>query len=151
MKKIFLIITLVILTLSSCTKKQTDVYPENAVKPDFIKEDLDEKFGTDKVYIVKTYIESPSSEMQNYLNDGKIFTMVKHYQLSDGTWKTDEHTYKYKLIIKGRMHNAAKDSTYEILSNRDDITFDMAWKAAGYSSNKDDYFMPEDAIIVGIS
>ena len=48
------------------------------------------------------------------------------------------------------MNNAAKDSTFVILSNNADITFDMAWKASGLSSNIDDYFKPEDAIIVGI-
>ena len=49
------------------------------------------------------------------------------------------------------MNNAACGSTYYILSNSDDITFDMAWKAAGYSSNSEDYFKPEDAIIVALS
>lgn len=48
------------------------------------------------------------------------------------------------------MHNAAKDSTFVILSNRNDITFDMAWKAFGYSSNSEDYFKPEDAVFVAV-
>jgi hypothetical protein len=47
------------------------------------------------------------------------------------------------------MHNAAKNSTYIVLSNTEDITFDMAWKAAGYSSNSEDYFDPQVAMIVG--
>lgn len=35
-----------------------------------------------------------------------------------------------------------------MLSNRDDITFDDAWKAFGFSSNSEDYFNAADAIIV---
>ena len=47
------------------------------------------------------------------------------------------------------MHAAVKDSTYIILSNTDDITFDQAWKASGLSSNMTDYFKEKDAVIVG--
>ena len=123
---------------------------ENIVQPDFVKEDLDEKFGTNEIYIVKTYMESPSDKAAEYFESGKIFTQVKHYQLSDGTWKTDNFNYKYKLVLTGRLNNAVKDSTYEVLSNSADITFDMAWKASGLSSKTDDYFKEEDAIIVAI-
>ena len=122
---------------------------ENVVQSDFIKEELDDKFGTDEIYIVKTYTESPAEDIQKYIDDGDIFITVRHYQLSDGTWKTDEHSYKYMLKITGRLNNAVKDSTYLVLANRDDITFDEAWKASGLSSNYADYFNPEDAIIVG--
>ena len=153
--KRFLIIafTTALLLLCACADKNTqnsEVLNENVVKPNFVKEELDEKFGTDEIYIVKTYIESPADEIESYLDEGKIFTTVKHYQLSDGSWKTDEYNYKYRLEITGRMHNAAKDSTFVILSNRNDITFDMAWKAFGYSSNSEDYFKPEDAVFVAV-
>lgn len=151
MKKALFIFTICILLLCSCTQDaDKEILGDNVVKPDFVKEELDEKFGTDEIYIVKTYLESPSDEIEAYLDRGDIFTTVKHYQLSDGSWKTDDYSYRYKLEIKGRMNNAAKDSTYVILSNSDDITFDMAWKASGLSSNMDDYFKPEDAIIVAI-
>jgi len=68
--------------------------------------------------------------------------------MSDGTYKTDNNTYKYKLEIIGRMHNAENDSTFVFLSNIENITFDEAWKAAGFSSNTEDYFHPEDAIFI---
>ena len=152
MKKIALIFTICLLILCSCTQKaDEEQLSDNVVKPDFVKEELDEKFGTDEVYIVKTYLESPADEVEEYLDKGDIFTKVKHYLLSDGSWKTDEHTYKYKLELTGRMNNAARDSTYVILSNSDDITFDQAWKAFGYSSNTEDYFNPADAIIVSFA
>ena len=150
MKRTLLLLAVIVLLLSSCAKEEAQQLPENAAKPDFVKEELDEKFGTDEIYIVKTYMESPADEISEYFENGKIFTQVKHYQLSDGTWMTDNYNYKYKLILTGRLNNAAKDSTYEILSNNPDITFDMAWKASGLSSNADDYFKEEDAIIVAI-
>lgn len=42
------------------------------------------------------------------------------------------------------------DSTYVYLSNIESISFDEAWKAAGLSSNMDDYFDPKDAVCVAI-
>ena len=76
--------------------------------------------------------------------------MTTYYEMSDGTWKTDDHTYQYKLVITGSLNNAVKDTTYTILSNAEDITFEQAWKASGLSSNLDDYFQIEDAVFVAI-
>ena len=52
------------------------------------------------------------------------------------------------MEISGRMNNAAKDSTFVYLSNIESITFDRAWKAAGLSSNMEDYFSMEEAVLV---
>lgn len=71
--------------------------------------------------------------------------MVSYYEMSDGTWKTDDYTYQYRLELTGRMGNAAKDSTFVFLSNTEDITFEQAWKASGFSSNTADYFEEEVA------
>ena len=71
-------------------------------------------------------------------------------ELSDGTWEFNGHIYKYRLEVSGRMHNAAVDSTFVFLSNIETITFEQAWKAAGFSSNLDDYFAVEDAVLVGM-
>ena len=101
-------------------------------------------------YVVNTYEETSADLVEEYTENSEIITMVTYYEMSDSTWKTDSHTYQYKLELTGRMHAAAKDSTYIILSNTDDITFDQAWKASGLSSNLDDYFKEEDAVIVGI-
>ena len=71
-----------------------------------------------------------------------------YYEMTDGTWMCDDHLYKYRLEIHGRMPNAAEDSTFVYLSNIEEITFDQAYKAAGISSNSDDYFSPKKAILV---
>lgn len=146
-----LLVLSLILVVCSCNKQNNKEEQEytSIVKPDFVKEELDEKFGTDEIYIVKTIMKSSDGDMKDLIGNGLCITKT-HYQLSDGTWKTDDYSYKYKLIVSGRMHNAAKDSTFHILSNRNDITFDMAWKAFGYSSNSEDYFKLEEAVFVGV-
>ena len=68
--------------------------------------------------------------------------------MDDGTWLCEEHTYKYCLEIEGRMPNAAKDSTFVYLSNIEEISFERAYMAAGLSSSTDDYFSPEEAVLV---
>ena len=71
-----------------------------------------------------------------------------YYKLSDGTWKCEDHIYRYRFELNGRLPNAAKDSTFVYLSNMESISFEQAWKAAGLSSNTDDYFSAEDAVLV---
>lgn len=72
----------------------------------------------------------------------------RYSEMSDGTWQCDGHIYKYRLEISGRLSNAVKDSTYIYLSNIEDITFEQAWKASGLSSNMDDYFDIDEAVLV---
>ena len=74
--------------------------------------------------------------------------MKPYNELSDGTWECDGHTYAYRLEITGRLHGAAKDSTYVYLSNIEDISFERAYLAGGLSSNSEDYFSPEEAVLV---
>ena len=100
--------------------------------------------------VVKTYDVTDSELAQVYLENNELITIVKYYEMSDGTWKTDDCTYQYRLEITGRMRNAAKDSTFVFLSNIEDITFEQAWKACGFSSNMDDYFKEEDAKFVAV-
>ena len=74
--------------------------------------------------------------------------MKTYYEMNDGTWACDDYTYKYRLEISGRMPNAAADTTFVYLSNIEDISFERAYMAAGVSSNTDDYFQAEDAVLV---
>ena len=97
--------------------------------------------------VVKTY-EVTDSELA-FEND-ELVTLVKYYEMSDGTWETDDYTYQYRLEITGRNNAADKDTTFVFLSNIEDITFEQAWKASGFSSNMDDYFDEEDAKFVAM-
>ena len=96
--------------------------------------------------IVNTFEQTPAELVE----ETEDIILTNYYEMSDGTWKTDDHTYQYKLVITGRLNNAVKDTTYTILSNVEDITFEQAWKASGLSSNSDDYFEIEDAVFVAI-
>ena len=100
--------------------------------------------------IVNTYEVTDEADAEEYFEQGKLVTLVKYYEIGDGTWKTDSNSYKYRLEITGRMNAAAKDSTFVYLSNIEEISFDQAWKAAGLSSNMDDYFDPKDAVLVAM-
>lgn len=85
-------------------------------------------------------------------NEGKkeVTGGLRSYsELPDGTFECEGHNYKYRLEISGRMSKAAKRSTFIYLSNIEEISFERATMAAGLSSNMDDYFSPEEAVLVG--
>ena len=125
MKRIALFFVLLSLVLVGCSKKE--------------------------ISIVKTYEVTDASVRDTAYDNGEIANFVEYYEMSDGSYMTESgDTYKYRLVITGRMNAAVRDSTFVFLSNIKDIPFDRAWKAAGFSSNTNDYYKPEDAILVGI-
>ena len=132
MRKIFLILCIILVTLSftGCKNKEEKMLQEPTV--------------------VATYEETPLEKIEEYLENEIECITTTYYQMSDGTWRTEDHSYQYRLEISGRMNAAVKDTTYIILSNATDITFDQAWKASGLSSSMSDYFDPENAKIVGM-
>lgn len=105
----------------------------------------------DEPRVVSRVEATPEVLVPAYVDEGKMVILRPYEEMSDGTWRTEEHSYQYCLEITGRMRNAARDSTYRILSNRDSITFDQAWRASGLSSSTADYFAAEDAVFVGIA
>ena len=74
--------------------------------------------------------------------------MRTYCEMTDGTWMCEGRTYQTRLKIRGRMPNAAADSTFVYLSNIGEISFDQAYRAAGVSSWSEDYFSPEEAVLV---
>ena len=103
-------------------------------------------FSKNNETIVNTFEQTPLE----LVDETEEVILKTYYKMSDGTWKTDDCRYKYKLVITGRLNNAVKDTTYTILSNIKDITFEQAWKASGLSSNYDDYFEIKDAVFVAV-
>lgn len=100
--------------------------------------------------VVKVYEMTDSETIEESVENNEIVTIVKYYEMSDGTWETDDYTYQYRVEVTGRMNNAAKDSMFVFLSNTKDITFDQAWKASGLSSDIDDYFKEEETKLVAV-
>lgn len=117
-------ITLILLSLFGCSRKE--------------------------VSVVRTYEATDAEHTREYIEGSQMITLLTYYEMSDGTWKTENHDYQYRLEITGRMGGASKDSTFVYLSNRKNITFDQAWKASGLSSNMNDYFKEEDAKLVAL-
>ena len=103
----------------------------------------DDHFGT------AIYEPTPSEQIdEKYDNEEFVITKL-HYENLDGEWVSEGYTYKYRLEITGRMNHAAKNTTFIVLSNTEDITFEQTWKASGLSSNMADYFDPAVSVIVG--
>lgn len=103
----------------------------------------DDHFGAE------IYEPTPIEQIdEKYDNEEFVITKL-HYENLDGEWVSEGYTYKYRLEITGRMNHAAKNTTFIVLSNTEDITFDQTWKASGLSSNMADYFDPGVSVIVG--
>ena len=103
----------------------------------------DDHFGAE------IYEPTPIEQIdEKYDNEEFVITKL-HYENLDGEWVSEGYTYKYRLEITGRMNQAAKNTTFIVLSNTEDITFDQTWKASGLSSNMADYFDPAVSVIVG--
>ena len=103
----------------------------------------DDHFGAE------IYEPTPSEQIdEKYDNEEFVITKL-HYENLDGEWVSEGYTYKYRLEITGRMNQAAKNTTFIVLSNTEDITFEQTWKASGLSSNMADYFDPAVSVIVG--
>lgn len=88
------------------------------------------------------------AKIENESENNTVPAEILYYRNDNGTWEHDGYTYKYRLEIGGRMPNAAVDTTFVYLSNLEAITFEQAWKAAGFSSDTADYFAVEDAVLV---
>lgn len=74
---------------------------------------------------------------------------MTYYELEDGTWKTEEYSYQFKLALTGRMHNAVLDTTFICLSNSEDISFSRIADSF-FSSNAEDFPDKEEVVIVEI-
>ena len=121
MKRLFgLVVLMVLLTFVGCMRNENT---EPVVK---------------EVYAVSESFESDD-----------FTVLVEYYEMSDGTWKTDKNSYKYRLVITGKDETAAKDTTYVFLSNLEEISFEQASRSV-LSSDSSDFFSEEDAVLVEI-
>ena len=83
--------------------------------------------------VVRTFEEGES---------GDDHIWVAYYEMSDGTWRTDAHTYQYCLVLEGDF------AQITVLSNREDVTYDEAFKAslAYFDGDELIYFGAEETI-----
>ena len=95
------------------------------------------------------YEPTPAEQIEATIENEEFVISKLHYEMVNGEWSCEGYTYRYRLEISGRMPNAAKNSSYIVLSNTEDITFEQTVRASGISSNLADYFDPAAAVIVG--
>ena len=126
-----LLIAASVIVIAACGKKENENEPTSSI------ESSGETVGG------WTEPETPDSTVAAV--DGNMKT---YYEMKDGTWMCDGIIYQYRLEIKGRMPAAEADSCFVYLSNIKDISFEQAYKAGGVSSNSEDYFSPEEAVLV---
>lgn len=74
---------------------------------------------------------------------------VEHYtENDDGTYTAENGiTYQYKLILTGRSPNAVRDSSFIVLSNDKNLTFERVSESL-FTSNSNRFLKAEDAVIV---
>ncbi len=96
------------------------------------------------------YEKTPEAQIDQTFDDHEPVISKTHFQTDDGLWHAEGYTYQYRLAITGRQGNAAKDTTFYVLSNKKNLSYYETFMASGFSSNMNDYFDPEDAVIVGI-
>lgn len=117
----------------SCFQKATEYFGINNAEPS----------------IIKTYNATPTEEISQKIENEEFIITKTYSRKSDGMWTIGDNEYKYRLEITGRMSNAAKNVTFLVVSNSKDITFDQCWRAFGFSSQSEDYFKSDYAVIVG--
>ena len=139
------------------TESYTDEYPSENGQTNFNRE-LGMPYakvedGIAVLFQKEWHMCYPNSEklkseiIQTYAAEDKEGRLQTYYEMADGTWGTEEHRYLYKLELTGRMHNAAKDSTFVCLSNSEDISFSEVSKSM-ISSNIDDRLDRKEVVIV---
>ena len=106
---------------------------------------------------VKRYRQTSEEQVQETINSGAFVNLMNYYQFYDGTWAVefldaswDHFKYQYKLELTGTDATDGKETTYIVLSNREDITFAEAWKATGTDDPSAGGFDLADAIIVAV-
>ena len=139
------------------TESYTDEYPSENGQTNFNRE-LGMPYakvedGIAVLFQNEWHMCYPNSEklkneiIQTYAAEDKEGRLQTYYEMADGTWGTEEHRYLYKLELTGRMHNAAKDSTFVCLSNSEDISFSEVSKSM-LSSNMADHLSRKEVVVV---
>ena len=88
---------------------------------------------------------SASNVVKTY-ESGQDNVMVIYQELKDGTWKCEDTVYQYRLELTGRERLAVKDSTFVVLSQREDVTFQevsQAMTSSVVSLDPGDYILVE--------
>ena len=73
--------------------------------------------------------------------------LVPYTPTQDGQWEADGKLYRFCLVLEGRMNNARADSTFTVLSNDKDVTFEEVAERL-FSSQSHTALDDKDAVLV---
>ena len=108
-------------------------------------------FISDKVRFrnasAKKSINAIAQEKEHYIPNGTNGVCYEYYKAKDGRWSVNGRKYNYRLILNGRMTNAAVDKEFVILTIDKNISFQDVNQSI-FSNDSNDDFSPEIACIV---
>lgn len=88
-----------------------------------------------------------TQEKEHYIPNGTNGVCYEYYKAKDGRWSVNGRKYNYRLVLNGRMPNAAVDTEFVILTNDKNISFQDVNQSI-FSNDSNDDFSPEIACIV---
>lgn len=98
--------------------------------------------------VSETFLQTEGEAIRENYDKGEFVITKTHHRMDDGIWVWIGNAYLYRLELAGKGAGTEKQTTFLVLSNRKDVTFEEAWKAE-FSSNTEDFFNPRETLIVG--
>ena len=95
----------------------------------------------------ETFLKTEEEAIRENYDKGEFVITKTHHRMDDGIWVWIGNAYLYRLELTGKGAGTEKQTTFLVLSNRKDVTFDEVWKAE-FSSNTEDYFAIEETVLV---
>lgn len=89
----------------------------------------------------------PTGMKSVYLKEDSDSRLFTYYELNDGTWKCKENYYKYLCTFQGQLPNSKTDVHYVVLTNEEDLDFDIVAKSQYSSSTKDQKAMKGSLVV----
>ncbi len=95
----------------------------------------------------ETFLKTETEAIRETYDKGEFVITKTHHRMDDGLWVWISNAYLYRLEVEGKGPGMEKNTTFLVLTNKKDITFDQVWKAE-FSSNTEDFFDPKETVIV---
>lgn len=95
----------------------------------------------------ETFLRTETDAIKETYDKEEFVVTKTYHRMDDGLWVWQSYGYLYRLELTGKGYGSEKNSTYLVLSNRKDVTFEEVWKAE-FSSNTEDFFDPRETVVV---
>ena len=96
---------------------------------------------------VKESVNNIIQEKKHYIPNGTNGVWYEYYQTKDGRWSVNGKKYNFRLVLDGRMPNAAIDTEFVVLTNDRNLSFHDVNQSI-VSSDSNDNLYPEIACVV---